>query len=106
LETYFIVVSILHIRLGLADSNIKFNEWNSFNDKRNKKTGHGSNEKVSSIKWKDLKGFIEFLTFVFDEENQKETNVKRYTTSFNFHSDNFNRPSVNTLGDFLKKNGK
>jgi CheY-like chemotaxis protein len=106
LDTNFIIVSILHIRFGLADSNSKFNDWNSFNDKRNKKTGHGSNEKVSTIKCKDLKGFIEFLSFLFDQKNQKETNVKRYLTKFNFHSDTFNRPSVNTIGDFMKKNEK
>jgi CheY-like chemotaxis protein len=99
LDTYFIVMSILHIRLGLADSNDKFSVWFTLNEKRNKKTGHGSNEKVSTIKWKDLKDFIEFLTFVFDGENQKETNVKSYVNSFNFQSTNLNQPSGNTLGD-------
>jgi CheY-like chemotaxis protein len=103
LDTFFIVVTILHIRLGLEDSNIKFNEWISFNEKRNKKTGHGSNEKVSNFKWKDLKSFIEFLSFVFDAKNQKDSNVKRYESSFNFHLGSFNRPSGNTLGDFWKK---
>lgn len=103
LDTYFKVMSILHIRLGLQDSDSKFKKWWAFNNKRNTKTGHGSNERIIPIDTNEIKSFICFLTDLFDHENQNERNVRRYENRFNFHSENFNRSSGNTLGDFLNE---
>jgi hypothetical protein len=103
LETYFAVMSILHVRYGLTESSNEFVNWQSFNEKRNTKTGHGTNDKVATVKWKDIKGFIEFLIFIFNINNQNETNVKRYQNDFHFFSNGSGKTGSNTLGDLWPK---
>jgi CheY-like chemotaxis protein len=98
-DTYTTVISILHIRLGLSECDNKFSKWVKYNKKRNVKTGHGSNKKISEIQLLEINNFIDFLSFVFDEKNQNIENTKRYINSFNFDSESSNRTSGNKLAD-------
>jgi len=98
-DTFTIVLSVLHIRLGLSECDKKFSKWVEFNKLRNKKTGHGSNKKISEIQPMEINNFIDFLSFVFDEKNQNTDNIKRYIERFNFDSESSKRTSGNKLGD-------
>jgi hypothetical protein len=106
LETFFIVNSLLHVRYGLKADDKKMDKWVGFNEKRNKKTGHGSNEKATSINSDEITSFLDFLSFIFNKENQKETNAKRYVNEFSFNSDYSNKSSGNNLGDVWPREKK
>lgn len=72
-DTYFKVSSILIFRNGFKDSNIK--KWNWINSLRNTKVGHGGNNK--SIKGKEIIPILDFLIFILDDNNIKDTNIEK-----------------------------
>jgi len=107
LDSFFVVMSILHVRLGLDANHKRIKKWININKKRNSKTGHGSNEKLNDIAINEIESFIEFLLFVFNAKNQNEDYTECYVNDFNTnYSKGSNKTVSNTLGDLWPKENK
>jgi DNA-binding NarL/FixJ family response regulator len=103
LDIFYIVNSIIHLRLGFQPGDTIFKNWKTFNTKRNKRTSHGYIDKVQDIDVSEIQEFIVFLLKIFDNSNQNLKNQQFYEHDFQAEIAYKNVIAGNTIGDFLKK---